>query len=143
MEQTGKGNLLIVDDEEDIRTSLRRHFSFLGYRVSVAEGGAEALEILEQERIDVVVSDIMMPGMDGSELLKAIKKDWPTIRVVIITGYVTLGNLLEVFRHGAETCVYKPLSDLSELEGAIERSFETLRIWQRKLKELKAMDPGG
>lgn len=139
MGKKSKGHLLIVDDEKDIQDMLSRHFRFLGYDVKTASNGKEALRSLNETRTDVIVSDIKMPVMDGIELLREVRVQFPMIHVITITGYVTMENLLAALRHGADTCVFKPLNDLTELEEAVERAMGDLRRWQRKLKELKSL----
>ncbi len=134
-----KAKLLIVDDESEIRDLLSRHFRLLGYEISTAENGKVALEILEQDPFDIVISDIMMPVMSGVELLREIRKEYPMIRVIMITGYVTLENALACMRNKADTCVFKPLNDLKELEDAVELAYSSLAVWHRKLKELQSL----
>lgn len=131
-----KNRLLIVDDEEDIRDMLRRHFQFLGYEVDTAENGDKALKIMANTWYDVVISDIMMPVMDGVDLLRNIKKDYPMTHVIMITGYVTMANILSCMRHGADTCIYKPLEELSELEEAVKYAVRSISTWKTKLKQL-------
>ncbi len=97
------------------------------------------LEILKKNRIEVVISDIKMPVMDGIELLKRIRKDYQMVQVIIITGYVTMTSLLDAFRHGAYTCVFKPINDMKELDDAVKRCVEYLKHWQKKLLELQSM----
>lgn len=122
-------NLMIVDDEQEIVEMLSRHFRFLGYHVYTANDGIEALEKMAITKTDIVISDIMMPRMDGVELCAAIRKDYPMIRVIMITGYVTLANALACCRRGAETCIFKPLEDLSEVELAVSQAVEKIQHW--------------
>ncbi len=136
-----KGRLLVVDDEAEIRDMLSRHFRMLDYDVLTASDGTDALDVLAENRIDVVISDIKMPEMDGTTLLKKIKTQYPMIRVIMITGYVTLENALACMRRQADTCIFKPLNDLSELENAVERAMDTLERWHQKLRELRGMKP--
>ena len=131
-------NLLIVDDEEEIREMLSRHFRFLGYDVQTAENGQDALDKMAERKTDIVISDIMMPVMSGDELAGQIRKHYPMTRVIIITGHVTLGNALNCLRRGADHCIFKPLEDLSELEHAVQLSADTLRRWIAILKHLAA-----
>ncbi|MFQ5463363.1 MAG: response regulator [Phycisphaerae bacterium] len=133
--------LLIVDDESEIREMLARHFRMLGYDVASAVDGKDALEKLSEKRFDVVVSDIMMPEMNGVELLRAIRADYPMTHVIMITGYVTLENALACLGGGADTCIFKPLTDFQELDDAVSAALATLRRWQRKLQELQGMKP--
>jgi len=133
--------LLIVDDEVEIREMLSRHYRLMGYEVDLAANGRDALEVLAAKRIDVVISDIMMPEMNGVDLLKAIREQYPMLRVIMITGYVTLDNALACMRHQADTCVFKPLDDLSELDSAVGLALDGLRQWQQKLRDLQGMKP--
>ncbi len=133
--------LMIVDDEIDIREMLSRHFRFLGFEVDLAANGKEALEIMLTKRIDIVISDIMMPEMDGVALLREIQVHYPMVRTIMITGYVTLDNALACMRTGAETLIFKPLIELSELDDAVSRTLEGLKVWQRKLQDLHGMKP--
>jgi len=134
-----KGHLLIVDDEEHIRDMLSRHFRFLEYDVITAGNGAEALEKLEKSKFDVVISDIVMPGFSGVELLRVLRDQYPMISTIMITGYITLENALACMRLGADTCIFKPLEELSELEDAVASAMYRLKSWHRKLLELKGM----
>jgi DNA-binding NtrC family response regulator len=131
--------ILIVDDEQEIREMLSRHFRYMGYEVETAENGKEALKVFETKKIDVVISDILMPDMDGVELLRQVRQEYPMVKVIVITGYVTLENILACMRHGAETCVYKPLDDMSELDEAVKDAVESMRRWKRKCLELRGM----
>lgn len=134
--------VLIVDDEPEICSSLARRYRLKGYEVDTACGGSEALEQLETRPYQVVVSDISMPGIDGIELLRMIKRDYPMTQVIMMTGYVTLENGLACLRHGAYTCIFKPLEDLTELDGAIEALIAHLQHWERKLLQLKGLGEG-
>ena len=136
-----KVKILIVDDEIEICNMLSRHFRYIGYEVDTASNGAEAIEKLDKSNFRVVISDIIMPKMDGVELLRAIKKEYPMAHVIMMTGYVTLENGLSCMRHGADTCVFKPLEDLTELEDAVVSAVNALKQWQEKLKMLKTMNP--
>ena len=133
--------ILIVDDEEDNRKMLSRHFRFNGFEVETAENGEAALAVLEDTKIDIVVSDIMMPVMDGISLLKEIHATYPTVRAIMITGYVTLENALSCMRFGADTCIFKPLNDLTKLDEAIENAVQSIKHWLEILDELREMKP--
>ncbi len=132
-------NILIVDDEEEIREMLARHFTFLDYDVETAGNGAEAIQVLNQKRIDIVITDILMPEMNGVELLEHIQNDAPMIHTIVITGYVTLENALSCMRLGAESFIFKPLQDLTELEDAVRQAENAMKTWQRKLRELRGL----
>ena len=133
--------LLIVDDESEIRDMLSRHFQYLGYQVETACDGIEAIEKLAQARTDVIISDIVMPRMNGVELLRIVRQQYPMIHSIMVTGYVTLDNALSCMRLGADTCVFKPIEDLTELDNAVDVAVSRLKRWQEKLKILQAMNP--
>jgi len=136
-----KGSLLIVDDEQEIRDLLSRNFRMLGYTVKTSADGVEALECLAKGPVDVVVSDIMMPRMDGVSLLREVRNQYPMTHVVMITGYVTLENALACMRLQADTCVFKPLNNLDELELAVSDAIKSLDQWKKKFHELQGMKP--
>jgi len=136
-----KARLLIVDDEPEIREMLSRHFRYLGFQVDTASDGVKAMEKLAQARTEVIISDIVMPNMDGVELLRTVHRQYPMLHTIMITGYVTLENALACMRHGADTCIFKPLEDLTELEEAVECALGRLKCWRGKLKMLQEMNP--
>ncbi|MEN9360473.1 MAG: hypothetical protein RL095_2008 [Verrucomicrobiota bacterium] len=131
--------LLIVDDEELIRELLRRHFSFQGFQVLSAADGEEALMILAEQKVDVVISDIMMPNMDGTELIQRIRAEYPIMRVIMMTGYVSMSNLLICLQNQADTVIFKPFKSLDELDEAVTRALVHLDHWKRKLLELQGL----
>jgi DNA-binding NtrC family response regulator len=134
-----KNKILIVDDEDAIRTSLARHFRLEGFNVETAEDGRDAVRKLSRTPFSVVISDIMMPAMDGIDLLRHIRAECPMTRVIMITGHTTLDNALACMRLGAVTCVFKPLADLGELDSAVGTALAHLESWRKKLIELKGL----
>jgi len=133
--------LLIVDDEKEIRDSLAIRYRLKGYEIETAENGKDALKILNHTKINVVISDIMMPEMNGVELMKEIRSEFPMIKVIIITGYVTLDNALACYRYGAHDVIFKPFENLKELDDALLEIKEYLTRWQNKLATLVNMKP--
>lgn len=134
-----KRELLIVDDDKAICRMLDMYFRRLGYDVELATNGKEALHMLESRAIRVVISDISMPEMDGIELLTHVRTHYPMTRVIMMTGYVTLDNVLACMRKQADTCILKPLADLKELNRAVKTAFAQLEHWERILLELQGM----
>ncbi len=130
--------MLIVDDEKTIRESLCRVFKAQGFSTFEAADGIEALSFLENTRVDIIISDIMMPRMNGVELLGEVRKQYPMIRVIMITGQVRLENALACMRRGADDCIFKPITDIGELTESVKRSYERLERWCRKLEALSA-----
>jgi len=103
-------SVLIVDDEQSIVQSLSGLLSDEGFEVSAAGNGYEALKVIDSESPDVVLLDVWMPGMDGIETLKEIKKYNPHIQVIIITGHGTIETAVKATKLGAFDLVEKPLS---------------------------------
>jgi DNA-binding NtrC family response regulator len=113
-----KRRILVVDDQESMRTLLQDMLEVIGYDVTLAEGGEQALELLESKEFNLVLSDLNMPGMDGSALLRAIKADCSNLPVVIITGYGTFHTEKRVMKEGADGYISKPCT-LSKIEKTI------------------------
>lgn len=103
-------SILIVDDEPSILKSLVGILSDEGFEVTTALNGYEALKIIDTESPDLVLLDIWMPGIDGIETLKQIKKDNPFIQVIIITGHGTIETAVQATKLGAFDLIEKPLS---------------------------------
>ena len=132
--------LLVVDDEPFIRDALARHFRMSGLEVETACDGLEAVDRLSGgSSFGVVVTDIAMPRLDGIGLLERVRREHPTLGVVVITGFVTLENAVACARLGAETCIFKPFRDLSELDAAVESAFARHERWRRKILELRGL----
>ncbi len=131
--------ILIVDDEVELREMLARHFRMIGYETHMAANGAEGLERMQERKTDIVISDIMMPVMNGIDFLRQVRAQYPMVHTIMMTGMVTLDNALACMRLGADTCVFKPIEDMKELEDAVERAVAELRNWIRILHDLTVM----
>src|SRR6187551_1733114 len=101
--------ILIIDDEKDLCLVLNRFLSKHGYQVIEANKGRKALELLNEDKPDLILCDFKLEDMDGSSVLKAIKEINPSIPVIIITGYSNIKTAVEVMRLGAIDYVTKPL----------------------------------
>ncbi|MFW5814568.1 MAG: sigma-54-dependent transcriptional regulator [Spirochaetota bacterium] len=102
--------ILVIDDEAGIRDVLREIIADEGYRVFTAEDGIEGLQILESERVDLVVLDVWLPNMGGIDVLKQIKTDSPDVEVVIISGHANIDLAVKAVKLGAFDFLEKPLS---------------------------------
>jgi CheY-like chemotaxis protein len=112
-------NILIVDDSRDLTHVIADFLSINGYQVHTAHNGHDALERMGKEHIDIVVSDIHMPGMDGFTLMTEIKTKYPDIPVILITGF-SVGDAQKIaFEKGANAFVAKPFR-LKDLKQVIE-----------------------
>ena len=101
--------LLIVEDEETLRESLKRVFQREGYQVEAVGSAETALELFEEESYDLIVTDIILPGITGIELLKRVKEVHPEQIVIIITAYASLETAVETLRAGAYDYIVKPI----------------------------------
>lgn len=119
--------LLVVDDEEIVRTSCIRILSSEGYSVETAKSSTEALEKLQGGSFDLVLTDLVMPGITGIELLRRIKEEWPGAEVVVITGYGTVKTAVEALRYGAYDYIEKPFTP-EILLHAVERCLEKRKL---------------
>ena len=128
-----KKTILLVDDEADLREVLDISLSDIGYDVLTAENGAQAMNILKEIDIPVVVTDIKMPGIDGIELLRKIKGNNPETEVIMLTGHGDLDLAIKSLKFEATDFVVKPIND-DALEMALQRAFDKISM-QQKLKE--------
>jgi len=134
-----KPKLLIVDDEEHIRNGLKTALSLDGYNVEVAADGEEALKKLDEEDIDLLITDLKMPRVTGEELMKETLRKYPHIPVIVLTGHGTIENAVEAMRQGAYDFITKPLN-IDKLSLIVKRALEnsSLKIQNRELlKQLK------
>ena len=105
-----KAPILIVDDEKNIRLTMSQSLEPLEIPVQTAVNGEEALQKLKEGQFGMVFLDLRMPGIDGTEVLRRIKEDWPKIRVVIITAHGTIESAVEAMKLGAVDFIQKPFS---------------------------------
>ncbi len=103
-----KAKILIVDDEDIVRESLRDWLESVGYKVDIAGSGQEALQKIESKSFKIMLTDLIMPGMDGIELMKKAKKIVPTLSSVIITAHATVQTAITAMREGAHDYIEKP-----------------------------------
>jgi two-component system phosphate regulon sensor histidine kinase PhoR len=119
--------VLVIDDERDIRDGVERFLSRMGCRVKKAGSGEEGLEVLGAEPPWVVLLDLKMPGMDGLEVLPLIKKDYPEVMVIVITGFATVETAIEAMKSGAYDFIPKPFNP-DQLRITVGRAIERRRL---------------
>jgi DNA-binding NtrC family response regulator len=103
-----RGRLLVVDDEPGIRSFLAWRLRARGLDVHIARDGKEALEQMERQSFDLVITDVTMPHMEGMALLETIKHRHPTTKVILMTGYSTVDMAVRAMRLGAFNFLLKP-----------------------------------
>lgn len=107
---TDQPKVLIVDDEAPLVRMLAAHLTEMGYRVVSASDGVEAMRVVKEESPDVVLCDIVMPDIDGIEVLRQVKQTYPRLPVIMMTGYAERDNLDACIVAGAEDYLSKPFN---------------------------------
>jgi response regulator RpfG family c-di-GMP phosphodiesterase len=133
--------VLCVDDEPSILSALRRVLRVEGCRLLVAQGGAEALAILATESVDVVVSDMRMPGMDGAQLLARVREEWPGTARILLTGYADMDATIAAINNGQiYRYIHKPW-DEHELRLTVRQAAERQQLERerQRLQDLTAV----
>jgi len=115
--------VLVVDDEEDFRETIVNRLLDRNLEVMGVESGLKALQVIEEQDFDVVVMDVRMPGMDGIEALKELKKKKPLIEVIMLTGHASVESGIQGMQLGAFDYVMKPVP-LDELLDKMRQAYE-------------------
>ncbi len=115
--------LLIVEDEDTLCESLQRVFSREGYDVDRADSAESAFRLLEGKTYDLIITDIILPGISGIELLTKYRKTNPQQKVIIITAYASLATAVEAIKAGACDFILKPLMH-DEMKKAVRKALD-------------------
>lgn len=118
--------ILVVDDSPSTLEVLRRNLMDGGHSVVTASGAADALALLSFTPVDLVLTDLKMPGLSGLDLVRHVRENLKETEIVVITGYATIGGAVEALRTGAEDYLAKPFTD-EELREAVERALRKVR----------------
>ena len=113
-------NILVVDDEQFVRDLLVKILTRAGHTVHGVGDAGGALRALGGDPVDLVISDVVMPGMDGFELLRRVKGHWPGVRVIVLTGFARKQSISDFLLHGADDYLAKPFQ-VHELLAAVDR----------------------
>ena len=127
--------ILTIDDEENIRNGLADNFELEGYNVKAAGSGKEGLEIIENESIDLVITDLKMDGMSGQEVVRQVTTKYPGIPIIVLTGHGSIDDATEAIKAGAFDFLTKPL-DLEHLNIVVKNALRGKELAQQN-KELK------
>lgn len=128
--------ILIVDDEKNLREGLAEAFGLEGYATLSAQDGQEAIALLEQNYVDLVVTDLKMPRVSGMELLQHIKRRWQNIPVIIITAHGDISEAVSAMQYGALEFITKPL----DLEHLLKLARNALEIRELSIKNQELRD---
>ncbi len=126
LRSANKFRLLIVDDEDMARANMEHVLRKEGYEIQTAANGLEALDYLEKQTFDLVITDLKMEKLDGIELLQLAKKCSPSVDIILVTGYATVDSAVDAFSKGAAHYITKPYK-LDELRSAVNRVLEKKR----------------
>ena len=136
-----KKKILVVDDEINVCKSIRQAILSDDYDVDMALSGEEALEKDKGNHYDLVISDLMMPGISGMELLTSLKKERPEILVILVTGYPTIKTAVQSVKTGAFDYLPKPFTP-NELRSLVLRAFKAQESDTQEMPASRAMPPG-
>jgi DNA-binding NtrC family response regulator len=128
-----KMKMMLVDDEERFLATTQKLLKKKGYDVVTASGGVEALEKIRVHNIHVVILDVKMPGMDGNATLKEIKRQFPLVEVIMLTGHATMESAIDGLKSGAIDYLMKP-TDIDEIIRKAEEAFEKRQGLEEKIR---------
>lgn len=138
MEKKLHAKVLLVDDEEEFLKTLTSRLELRGLKVTGATRGAEAVQLADKQNFDAIVIDLAMPGMDGLETLKRIKKSHPDAEIIMLSGQGTVKTSIEAMKLGAEDFLEKPV-DIQELLTKIDemKSKRILVLQKQSMEEIE------
>ena len=134
-----KSTILVIDDEKNIREGLAADFEMDGYSVKVAANGQEGLDFLAKGDIDLVITDLRMPGISGEEVLRRVTTEMPGIPVIVLTGHGSIDAAVQAMRDGAYDFLTKPLN-LDQLGMIVTRALESRELKLQHSQLLKEVD---
>ena len=127
--------ILIVDDEEEHARATAEILQRVGYNSKIATSGEAALDIIQKEPVDIIITDLVMQGVDGMEILQAAKEKLAEVEVIVLTGYGTVESAVEAMQKGAATYLRKPVN-MEELRAVVAKAAQRLEM-ARGLTELR------
>ena len=134
-----KTRVLIVDDEEKFSHALAERLRLRDYDVTTSQSGVDAVTHVKKYNYDVVVLDVLMPGMDGIETLREIKKIKPLTEVIMLTGHATVETAIEGMKLGAMDFLMKPC-ETEDLVTKIQKAHDRKAEQEERIREAKAQD---
>src|SRR5438477_2443879 len=129
-------SVLVIDDEAPLREWLQRGLPTLGFQAATASDGSEAMEKIKHQRFDLIICDIKMPGQNGVNVLKDIKRIQPDVEVIMATGYGTVDTAVDSMKLGAYDYIAKPFT-LDQLCAILEAALAIQRSRRTPLKRRK------
>ncbi len=118
-----QSSVLVVEDEQIARENLTHVLTAMGHDVTALPSAEEGLRELDKKDYDLVITDLMLPGMDGISMLERIRAQYPFVMVIVVTGHATVSNAVTAMQKGAHSYIAKPVK-LDELRLQVERALE-------------------
>jgi len=131
-------NVMLVDDEVEFLETLVKRMKKRNVNVTGVKSGEEALKLMDQNPVDVVVLDVRMPGIDGIETLREIKKKYPLVEVIMLTGHASMEVAIEGMEIGAFDYLMKPM-DIDDLLYKLQDAYKKKSIQEGKIKNLEGL----
>ena len=128
--------IMLVDDEERFLSTTQKLLGKKGYDAITASSGSMALDLLDQKQVHVVILDVKMPGMDGIETLKAIKRQHPMVEVIMLTGHATVESAVQGLKSGASDYLMKP-AEIDDLVTRAEEAYARRQQLEEKIRMVK------
>ncbi len=132
------GRILVVDDEEGVRTFLADALSGAGHDVTQAPDGTAALALLAERAFHVLITDLKMPGLDGMDLLRVVRRDHPELETIVLTAHGSIESAVAAMKEGAFDYLQKPVGSPAELRLIVSRALE-----RRRLHAIRQVTAGG
>ncbi len=134
-----ESNILIIDDEKDQADAISESLSKSGYKCTTVMSGSKGLDIIRKDRIDVVITDLVMNGIDGMQILKEAKEKSPESEVILITGYGTVENAVAAMQKGASTYLLKPIN-INHLRTVVDKAVEKQNLVRKNIELHKQLE---
>ena len=128
--QQTKQLILIMEDEINVAKGLKLILGEAGFEVDWAENGRQALELCHRKTYDLMLADLLLPDVDGLDVIKAVRQQWPHTRIIVITGYATVASAVAAMKLGALDYLEKPFTD-EEIMAAINALWNPTLAWKR------------
>lgn len=134
-------NILVVDDDELLRNELSEWLTREGYDATSTGSGETAVDMVKTQDFNLILTDLKMPGMNGLDVLKAVKKIRPSVHMIMITAYGTIDTAVEAMKIGADDYICKPF-EMDQMRSVIENMISEIEFEKRVKRMEKAEEPG-
>lgn len=130
---------MIIDDEKEQAEAVSESLSKIGYKCTIVLDGNKGLDIIRKNKVDIVITDLVMNGIDGMQILKETKEKSPESEVILITGYGTVENAVAAMQKGASTYLLKPIN-INHLRAVVDKTFENQKLVRSNIELHKQLE---